>query len=100
MSGGPHLYDVLNSEGLYSTITVGTTPIELKVGSTALSKRQAITIQPDDNEIYWGYSNSVSTSNGTRIFKNQFIMLPIGEDIKVWLVANSSGKIVRIGELS
>lgn len=100
MSGGQHLIDVLNREGVYTELTVGLTAVELKVGGSVITKRQAVTMQPRDNNIYWGYSNSVTTTTGTQLFKNQFIMLPIGEEVSVWLIADGAGKKVRIGELA
>lgn len=99
-SGNLNYIDVLNSEGVYSSLTVGTSPVELKVGASPIENRQAITMQANDNAIYWGYSNSVTTTTGTRIFKDQFFMLPIGSEVGVWLVADGADKSVRIGELS
>lgn len=99
MPKGLHSIDVLNSQGVYGTLTVGTTAVELKVGASPISDRQAVTMQAMDNAIYWGYNSSVTTSTGTRIFKDQFIMLPIGPDVSVYLIANGAGKNVRIGEL-
>jgi hypothetical protein len=100
MSGGLHRIDVLDSVGLYAELTVGTTPVELKVGGTALVDRQAVTMRPKDNAIYWGYDSSVTTTTGTRIYKDEFLMLPIGDNISVYLIANDAGKLVSIGELS
>ena len=97
---GVDTLDHANSEGVYGTITVGTTPVLLKVGASVLNKRKMITIQPNDNAVYFGYDSSVTTSTGTRVFKDQFMPLAIGPDITVYLVANDAGKVVRIGELA
>jgi len=100
MSRGLHLIDVLNGEGVNGALTVGLTAVELKVGASVLNNRQSVTMQARDNNIYWGYSNAVTTSNGTQLFKNQFLLLPIGAEVSVWLIADGAGKEVRIGELA
>jgi len=92
--------DVLNSEGKYASLSVGLTAVELKVGASVLDKRQAVTIQPNDNGLYYGFDASVTTTTGTKLFKNQFLMLPIGPDIPVYLIADGAGKSARIGELA
>lgn len=100
MVGGPQLIDVLNSEGKYGSLTVGTTAVEVKADTETLNGRQAIVMQAMDNEIYWGYDSSVTTSTGTRIFKHQLVMLPIGWEVHVYVVANGSGKILRFQEIA
>ena len=92
--------DILNDGAVYKALTVGTTAVELKVGASVLPLRRFITMQANDNSIYWGYDSSVTTSNGTRIFKDQFIALPIGAGTTVFLIADGAGKTVRIGELA
>lgn len=93
-------FDTLNSDAVYGTITVGTTPVEVKVGASVLERRKLVTIQPKDNKVFWGYSNSVTISNGTQVFKDQFMPIAVGDEISVWLVADGAGKDVRIGELA
>lgn len=93
-------FDTLNSDAVYGTVTVGLTPVELKVGANVLADRRLVTIQPEANKVYWGYDNSVTISNGTRVFKDQFMPLAVGDEISIWLVADGAGKVVRIGELA
>jgi len=92
--------DTCNAEAIYGVLTVGTTPVEIKVGTSKLSGRKFLHLQSKDRGIYFGYSNSVSTSNGTELFKNQILFLPIGEAVSVWVIAGASGKEIRIGELA
>jgi hypothetical protein len=96
----PNREDVLEQSASYGTLTVGTSAVELKVGGSALTNRQAITMLPITRDIYWGYNSSVTTSTGTKLFKGQFLMLPIGPSVTVYLIAASAGTDVRIGELS
>jgi len=92
--------DVLNSDGNQASLTVGTSAVELKVGASPMDLRQAVTMQPKDTGVFWGYTSGVTTSTGTELFKDQFLMLPIGPEVSVYLVATGSGKEVRIGELA
>src|SRR5437773_1071325 len=92
--------DFVNVSGVYGTLTVGTSAVLLKVGGSALTNRRYVTIQPKADKVYWGYDSSVTTSTGTQAFKDQTIILPIGPTITVYLIADGSGRDVRIGELS
>ena len=97
---GVDTLDHANEEAVYGTLTVGTTAVEVKVGASPLDRRKLVTIQPMDNAVYWGYDSSVTTSTGTRVFKDQYLPLQVGPDITVFLIANAAGKDVRIGELA
>lgn len=99
-TAGADSFDNLNSSAVYGTLTVGTSPVEVKVGGSPLTKRKMVHIEAKDNSIYWGYSNSVTTSNGTRIFKDQTVFLPVGPDITIYLVADGASKSARIAELA
>lgn len=92
--------DACSNGGVYSELTVGLTAVELRVGSFPLSLRKLVTMQARDKGIFWGYSNAVTVSSGTEIFKRQTIILPIGSGTSVWLIASSAGLKVRIGEIA
>lgn len=96
----PDRLDVLGKGAAYGSITVGTIAVELKVGASPLDGRQAVHMMAMDNAVYWGYDSSVTVSTGTRLYKGQFILLPIGDGVSVYLIANGAGKDVRIGELA
>lgn len=98
--GGVDSLDHANNAGVYGTLSVGTTAVEVKVGGSALSQRKNVTIQPKDNGIYWGYDSSVTTSTGMELFKDQVLSLPVGPDISVYLIGDGAGKSARIGELA
>ena len=95
----PNREDVLEVGAVYKSLTVSTSAVELKVGASALATRQAVTLLPIDRDIYWGYDSSVTTANGTKLFKGQFLMIPIGPTVTVYLISTGSTD-VRIGELS
>lgn len=101
VSDSAKTYDSATTGGVYATLTVGTSATELKVGGSAQSDRKYVTIQLlTSGQLYWGYDSSVTTSNGTRAFRFQFLMLPVGEGVSVYLIADGAGKDVRIGELA
>jgi hypothetical protein len=96
-----HVAKVLNSNGVEGALTVGTSAIELKVGSTPLEFRQSATLYNNSNSIiYWGYTSSVTTSTGTPIEKKQFVEWEVGDSRAIYLIAGSAGNNVRITEAS
>jgi len=90
--------DRVNTSAVYDEITIGTTPVPLRVGAANLDERKFCHITPKDNSIYWGYSNSVTTTTGTRIFKNTTVFFKFGPDVTIWLEANAANKKANIGE--
>lgn len=91
--------DISNNGGTNGAITVSTSSIEAKVGVSALSNRKNLTVYNNgNNTIYWGYSSGVTTSNGTPIYKDQFVSWDIGPNTSVYLIASSGSNNIRISE--
>jgi hypothetical protein len=91
--------NVPNTAGVNSAITVGTSAIEAKVGSVPLTNRISLTAFHNGNgKLYWGYNNSVTTTNGTQIFKNTTVSWDIGPNVHVWLISDTASQDVRITE--
>ena len=91
--------DTPQTSGTSGNINIGTTTIELKVGSNKLPNRKIISIQPKGKKVFFGYDSSVTIATGTQVFKNQTLFIPIGADQSIWLISdNSSGVDVRITE--
>lgn len=91
--------DTVNNGGVNGAITVGTSAVEAKVGALKLTNRKLLTIfHNGSGNLYWGYSNAVTTANGTQIFKNTMLALPVGDGTSVWLISSSAGQDVRITE--
>ena len=80
--------DTLTSGGTQGvlTLTLANTAYELKVGANRLSGRKLITAFPESRTIYWGYSNTITTSTGTPIYKNQFITWKMDDQGSIWLI--------------
>lgn len=93
--------DVPNTSAVYGTLSVNdTTPVELKVGGTALAGRKMVSIQPIDGRLYYGYNNSVTSATGTELARKQIILFSAGPQITIFLLAETGTVDVRIGELA
>lgn len=92
--------DVINTTGVYGTLTVGTSAIQLKVGASNLANRKLVTIDNTSNAtIYWAYDSSVSTTAfAGRIFKDQQASWAIGPNVDIYLIAGSAGNSVHVSE--
>jgi len=90
----------LNGPAVNGALSVTTTAIEVKVGASILEERSVITIQPIDGDVYFGYSSSVTSSNGTKIYKGQVFPLEATDKLPVWVVAASGTVDTRITEVS
>jgi len=91
---------IINNQGTPpSTLTVGTTSIEVKFGANRLVDRKLVVIHnSSNNTIYWGWDNTVTTSNGIPIFKNQTSFFEVGDQIGIWVIAPTAGNVVRVNE--
>lgn len=97
-SGDLAVTDVCNTAGLYKNLSVSTTPLELKVGVSALTNRKVATALPMDGTIYYGYNSSVTASTGTPIFTKQHAEFLFTENVTIYLVAATGTVDVRITE--
>lgn len=91
--------DVLNNNGVQGTLTVGTTAVEVRVGTSRLENRKSVTLyNSSNNTIYWGYTSGVTVSNGTPIARNQYVEWSIGDQLPIFVIAATTGNVVRITE--
>jgi hypothetical protein len=91
--------DILNNGGLQGSLTVGTSPVEVRVGASRLAGRKVVTLYNNSNSIlYWGFTNTVSITTGTPLAKNQFIEWSVGDNTEIWIIAGSAGNNTRITE--
>ena len=100
-NGDINVVDGLRNGGVYGNLNLvtGGTTYEAKVGGSALSNRKLLKITALD-DMYWGYSNTVTTSTGTPLYKNQQIIFAIdaASTFSIWLVASANNKNARITE--
>ena len=90
--------DCARTAGVNAEVTIGTTAVEAKADTTALTNRRYLVLRPKDNDIYWGFSNGVTTTSGTKMFKDELLVLPFG--VAVWLIASASNKKISVSEAS
>jgi len=90
----------LDGPAINGALSVTTTAEEVKVGASPLSERKVITIQPLDGDVYMGYSNTVTSSNGTKIFRGQIYAMEATDTLAVYIIASTGTIDVRITEVS
>lgn len=89
----------LDGPAEYGSLSVSSVT-ELKVGASVLAERKVVSFQPIDGIIYYGYSNSLTVSNGTKVFQGQLIVIEAGETLPVYLIAETGTVDVRITEVA
>lgn len=94
------MYIPLNGPSVNSAISVGTTAVEVKVGPTVLEERVVVTIQPLDGVVYFGFTPSTTSTNGTKVFKGQYFSLEASDLETVYIVSETGTVDVRISERS
>lgn len=92
--------DVIDGVVEYGAISVTTTPVKIQSSSSPLSTRQALLIQPLDEDIYIGYDNTVTSTTGERFFQSQTTIRGYPDTIEVWAVTASGTADVRFAEIA
>lgn len=92
--------DTVDTAGIYGSLTVGTSAVQLKVGGSNLANRKLVTIDNTSNAtIYWGYDSSITTTTfAGRIFKDQQASWAVGPNVSIYLIAAGAGNVVKISE--
>lgn len=91
--------DVLNTAGQSRAQAITTTAAEALGAATILTNRKILILTPTNGTIYWGFSNTVTTSSGTPIFKNQMVAIAVTSNVHVYVIAGSTVDC-RIAEAS
>lgn len=99
--GNLQVIDTCNNGGVNSTLSIdNVTAVELKVGIFRLVGRKYIHLQVVSNNIFYGFSAAVTPLNGIQLFTNQLLILPIGDQMGIWLISNKAGQTAQIAEIS
>lgn len=89
--------DLLQTTGQGRAQSVTTTAALLLGGASALTNRKVITARPTNGTIYYGYANTVTTTNGFPVFANESISFAVSTSTLVWVI--SAGTVdVRVTE--
>lgn len=99
------MFQPLDGPSVQGRITgVGTTtPVEVKIGTTPLTDRQVITMQPDNNmKVYFGNGSVPSAatvlSDGFDHYKNSKESYEVGEKQTLYILAASGTINVIVAE--
>jgi hypothetical protein len=90
------VHDLSNHGGQQGVLVVGTSAVELKL---SVVDRKAVTAFITTNgDVYWGHTNAVTISTGTRLFKNSLYEWNCGSGTTIFLISNTAGQDVRVTE--
>lgn len=92
-------YNEINGPATYGALSVTSSPVEVKVGGSPLEDRKAISIQPLDGNIFYGFDGSVTVSTGTKLFQGEKFFLEAGDSLSVFVVSADTVD-TRIAEYS
>lgn len=79
--------DVLNTSGQNRAQSVTISAAEALGAGTILVNRKFLSITPTNGTIYWGFTNAVTTTTGTPIFKNQSYTIAATDNVHVYVIA-------------
>lgn len=82
--------DVINTSGQYRAQSVTTSAAEALGAATILVNRKYLSIVPTNGTVYWGYSNAVTTTTGSPIFKNQYFTIATTDNIHIYVIAGAT----------
>jgi len=89
--------DVLEDGHLEDTFTIGTSPVEIKVGASIMDGRELVIVHNDSDDPVFHGSATVTVATGIPILSGVTMAIPAGR--AVYLVAGSAGNVVRGHEI-
>lgn len=93
--------DILDGAGLQGALTVGLTAVRVMVGVVPIPGLKLLTLYNNSsNIIYWGRTNTVTTSTGTPIGPNDYKEWYVTADAAIWVISATAGLNTRITENS
>lgn len=95
---------IVNVSSVSTVLSVGTSAAEVKVGGSRLANRKEVWLENvSSNTIFFGWANTVTTSGSTRghrLFKDEKLVLEVGPDEDIWVIAGSASNDLLISERS
>lgn len=79
--------DTLNTAGQHRAQSVTTSAAEALGGGAILANRKMLSILPTNGTIYYGFSNAVTTTTGTPIFKNSLVSFAASTSTHVYVIS-------------
>lgn len=100
--GAGRVVDTLHCGGVSAVITIGSTPVEVKVGASAKVDRVHVYLQARGKGIFWGYNSDVDRTDGVKggapLGKNQPGSFSIEANTPIYLVGPAVGVKIFIAE--
>lgn len=98
-NGDLAIMDLCDSGGVQGVVAVSTTPVAVRVGAGNLANRKRLLfINTGAVNLYWGFSNTVSSANGMIIYRNQPVSDSWGPNTTIWIVAAAGSGGVSVAE--
>jgi hypothetical protein len=90
---------ISNGSGVQGALTVGTTAVLVSVSGTNQAGRISATLYNNSVvQMFWGYTNAVTTSSGTPIQPGQSVQWDVGPATSVFVIAGTAGNNARVTE--
>lgn len=101
-NGDQKVVDGIRNGGVYGALSIPTanTAVEAKVGASRLTNRKFLEIYSNNNGLFWGLDNTVTTTSGVPLVNGQVLTFSIDPDstFQVWLVGSTNSKSVQVVE--
>jgi len=92
-NGNLYTNDTIESAILSGSITVSTSSVAARVGTSNLSNRKMLMISPVTNIVYLGSSSAVTTATGIPIYPGQVMSFAFSANVTPYLISGSSGTV-------
>lgn len=99
VNGDLTVADIVDTGGVHGAVSVSTTAVAARVGGSNLAARKNLTLFNNGTAtVYWGYANTVTSSTGTPLMRNQFLTGDFGPNTTIFLIAASGSHDIRVTE--
>lgn len=102
-NGDQKVADGVRNGGVYGALNIPTanTAVEAKVGASRLTNRKSLIISIENNGVFWGLDNTVTTTSGVPTANGQVLTFSPDPDstFQVWLVGSANNKNVHVVEI-
>lgn len=103
MGGGvsvsPEFSDVVEDGYVTGSVSVGLTQVEAKVGGSRQVGREMIYIENAGTTVLYYGPSGVTTANGAKIEKKQFVFLPVG-NMAVYIIGDGASGTAIVQEFA
>ena len=87
----------LDGPSIENEIDVSTI-VEIKVNALPFEERKVITFQPQDGKVRYGFTNSITSTQGFLVYKSQVVTIEASSTQSVYIVSLTGTVKVYISE--